>query len=176
MICRGQGAACAGRVGGGEELWRWRVTRERAIYGPRREDSVKDHLAWLDFLLIYLFREILVYLPAPWAPIVPGGIQTEVLWDSNSVFMLVASTEGSDLYLTVFCANHSASNCLTKRESKSGLNMCDWPANLAQHMTSRYKQYFGKCSLQQMSLCIIFVSSTLRKPEGAGQNHTGFLG
>ena len=74
--------------------------------------------------------------------------------------MLVASTDGCDLYLAVFCANLGASNCLTKRESKSGLNMCDWPPNLGQLMISRYKQCFGKCSLQQMSLCI-FVSSIL---------------
>lgn len=48
-------------------------------------------------------------------PVFAVVIWTEGLWDSNSAFMLVGSTEGSDLYLTV-CANHSASNCLVKRE------------------------------------------------------------
>lgn len=46
MICRGQGAACAGvGVEVGKGCGRPRVTEERAIYGPKREDSVKGHLA-----------------------------------------------------------------------------------------------------------------------------------
>ena len=46
MICRGQGAACAGvGVEVGKGCGGPRVTEERAIYGPKREDSVKGHLS-----------------------------------------------------------------------------------------------------------------------------------
>lgn len=48
MICRGQGAACAGEgVEVGKGCRRQRVATERAIYGPEKEDSVKGHRAWL---------------------------------------------------------------------------------------------------------------------------------
>lgn len=46
MICRGQGAACAGEgVEVGKGCGRRRVATERAIYGSEREDSVKGHRA-----------------------------------------------------------------------------------------------------------------------------------
>lgn len=46
MICRGQGADCAGvGVEVGKGCGRQRIAEERAIYGPKREDSIKGQLA-----------------------------------------------------------------------------------------------------------------------------------